>query len=66
LSMKTPRAARSSGVRRPASVSLAGAAYNLLWVTIGNVIGGAVFVAGGDLAASPSAERKVLAEAPAE
>ena len=39
----------------PASVSLAGAAYNLLWVTIGNVIGGAVFVAGGYLAASPSA-----------
>jgi nitrite transporter NirC len=50
----------------PASVSLAGAAYNLLWVTIGNVIGGAVFVAGGYLAASPSVERKVLAEAPAE
>jgi len=50
----------------PATVSLAGAAYNLLWVTIGNVIGGAVFVAGGYLAASPSAERKVLAEAPAE
>jgi nitrite transporter NirC len=50
----------------PASVSLAGAAYNLLWVTIGNVIGGAVFVAGGYLAASPSVEREVLAEAPAE
>jgi nitrite transporter len=50
----------------PPSVSLAGAAYNLLWVTIGNVIGGAVFVAGGYLAASPSAARNVLAEAPAE
>jgi nitrite transporter NirC len=50
----------------PASVSLAGAAYNLIWVTIGNVIGGAVFVAGGYLAASPAAERKALVEAPAE
>ena len=50
----------------PGVVSLAGAAYNLLWVTIGNVIGGAVFVAGGYLAASPAAERKVLAGAPAE
>lgn len=28
----------------PASVSLGGMAYNLLWVTIGNIIGGAVFV----------------------
>jgi formate/nitrite transporter FocA (FNT family) len=35
-------------------------------VTIGNVIGGAAFVAGGYLAASPSAERKVLAEVHAE
>ena len=50
----------------PASVSLVGMAYNLLWVTIGNVIGGAGFVAGAYLAASPTAERKVLAEAPAE
>ena len=50
----------------PASVSLAGMAYNLLWVTIGNVIGGAVFVAGGYLAASPTAKRNFLAEAPAE
>ncbi len=41
-------------------------AHNLLWVTIGNVIGGAVFVAGAYLAASPSAARKVLAEAPTE
>jgi len=50
----------------PASVSLAGAGYNLLWVTVGNVIGGAGFVAGAYLAATPSGERKVLAEAPAE
>lgn len=28
----------------PASVSLGGMAYNLLWVTFGNIIGGAVFV----------------------
>lgn len=28
----------------PASVSLGGMAYNLLWVTIGNIIGGAIFV----------------------
>jgi nitrite transporter NirC len=28
----------------PDSVSLGGMAYNLLWVTIGNIIGGAVFV----------------------
>ena len=50
----------------PAGVTLAGAAYNLLWVTIGNVIGGAVFVAGGYLAASPAIRREALAEAPAE
>jgi nitrite transporter len=50
----------------PVSVSLSGMAYNLIWVTIGNVIGGAVFVAGGYLAASPAAERKALVEAPAE
>jgi nitrite transporter len=50
----------------PAGVSLAGMAYNLIWVTIGNILGGAIFVAGGYLAASPSAERKVLAETPAE
>ncbi len=50
----------------PASVSLAGMAYNLFWVTIGNVIGGAVFVAGGYLAASPAAGRKALVEAAAE
>jgi nitrite transporter NirC len=41
-------------------------AYNLVWVTIGNVIGGAVFVAGGYLAASPAAQRALVAEAPAE
>jgi nitrite transporter len=30
----------------PESVSLAGAGWNLLWVTLGNIVGGAVFVAG--------------------
>ncbi|THD44414.1 MAG: nitrite transporter NirC [Bradyrhizobium sp.] len=50
----------------PASVTYGGMVYNLLWVTIGNVIGGAIFVAGGYLAASPSGERKLLTEAPAE
>jgi nitrite transporter NirC len=30
----------------PESVTVAGFAYNMLWVTLGNVIGGAVFVAG--------------------
>ncbi len=30
----------------PETVSLAGAAWNLLWVTLGNAVGGGVFVAG--------------------
>jgi len=30
----------------PETVSVAGAAWNLLWVTLGNIVGGAVFVAG--------------------
>jgi len=39
----------------PPSVSVGGAGYNLLWVTLGNVIGGAGFVALGYLGASPKA-----------
>jgi nitrite transporter NirC len=39
----------------PASVSLGGAAYNLLWVTLGNIVGGAGFVALAYLAASSKA-----------
>jgi nitrite transporter NirC len=39
----------------PPSVSLGGMGYNLLWVTLGNIIGGAGFVAFGYLAASPKA-----------
>ena len=31
----------------PEAVSLSGAGYNLLWVTIGNVVSGSLFVAGG-------------------
>jgi nitrite transporter NirC len=50
----------------PASVTLGGAFYNLLWVTIGNIIGGGVFVAMGYLAASPKNTAKALAPAPAE
>jgi nitrite transporter len=41
-------------------------AYNLLWVTIGNIIGGAGFVALGYLGASPKQAAKALAPAPAE
>jgi nitrite transporter NirC len=36
----------------PPSVSLAGMGYNLLWVTLGNIVGGAGFVGLGYLAAS--------------
>jgi nitrite transporter len=50
----------------PSSVSLAGMAYNLLWVTIGNIVGGAGFVGLGYLAASPKEAAKALAPAPAE
>src|SRR5207302_8394575 len=31
---------------QPATVSVGGFAWNLLWVTLGNIVGGAVFVAG--------------------
>jgi len=30
----------------PETVSLAGGAWNLLWVTLGNAVGGGIFVAG--------------------
>src|SRR5437016_14615567 len=30
----------------PATVSVGGFAWNMLWVTLGNIVGGAVFVAG--------------------
>ena len=50
----------------PPSVSLWGAFYNLLWVTIGNIIGGAGFVALGYLGASRTAQAKALSPAAAE
>jgi nitrite transporter len=50
----------------PPSVTVGGMVYNLLWVTLGNIVGGAGFVAMGYLAASPGARAKALAPAPAE
>jgi nitrite transporter NirC len=50
----------------PAGVSLLGACHNLLWVTIGNIIGGGVFVALGYLGASPRESGRTIAAAPAE
>lgn len=51
----------------PPNVSLGGMFYNLLWVTIGNVIGGAGFVALAYLGASPRpAAQPVAAGSPAE
>ncbi|GAA0225381.1 nitrite transporter NirC [Castellaniella daejeonensis] len=38
----------------PETVSLGGMAWNLAWVTLGNIVGGAVFVAGAYRAASPA------------
>lgn len=48
----------------PDTVSLAGAAHNLLWVTIGNIIAGALFVAGAYWKATPSAAREPAREGP--
>ncbi len=50
----------------PASVSVDGAFYNLVWVTIGNIVGGAGFVAMGYLAMSPRVRAKARASAAAE
>ena len=41
----------------PDTVSLAGMAHNLVWVTLGNIIGGSVFVAGGYWIVSRSPRR---------
>lgn len=38
------------------AVSVAGLAWNLSWVTLGNIVGGAVFVAGAYWAASPTTQ----------
>lgn len=40
--------------QHPETVSPAGLAWNLSWVTLGNIVGGAVFVAGAYWAASPA------------
>lgn len=45
----------------PDTVSLAGAAHNLLWVTLGNTIAGAVFVAAGYVQANGAAPKPVPA-----
>lgn len=51
--------ALSLGLFQPGSeVSWVGSAHNLLWVTLGNVIGGAVFVVGGYLAAAKTDPRE--------
>jgi nitrite transporter len=50
----------------PANVTLSGMAFNLTWVTLGNIIGGAGFVALAYLGASPTPARKALATAAAE
>ncbi|HLW91772.1 MAG TPA: formate/nitrite transporter family protein [Roseiarcus sp.] len=50
----------------PPTVSVLGALYNLLWVTIGNIIGGAGFVALGYLGANKTAPAKALAPVAAE
>jgi nitrite transporter NirC len=45
----------------PETVSVAGAAWNLAWVTLGNVIGGAVFVAGAYWVGSNGFVRRAVA-----
>jgi len=47
----------------PANVTLAGMAYNLFWVTIGNIIGGAVFVGAGYWLANTEDAKAVRVEA---
>jgi nitrite transporter NirC len=46
----------------PETVSLAGMSHNLLWVTIGNIIGGALFMGGGYWLASGSFSECVASE----
>lgn len=49
----------------PDSVSLIGMGWNLLWVTLGNIVGGAVFVAGAyRLASGPSSAALAAATSP--
>lgn len=48
--------------QHPDTVSVAGMAWNLGWVTLGNIVGGAVFVAGAYWAANPRAGSIVQSE----
>ena len=50
----------------PATVTWAGAVYNLFWVTLGNTIAGAVLVAGAYWTASKPASLPAAVSAPAE
>ncbi|HLU00194.1 MAG TPA: formate/nitrite transporter family protein [Burkholderiaceae bacterium] len=50
----------------PETVSMAGLAWNLSWVTLGNLVGGAVFVAGSYWAASAMKKTDAKSDAPAE
>jgi len=47
----------------PATVTLAGMGHNLLWVSLGNIVGGAVFVAGAYLGCGIDAPEKSSARA---
>jgi len=49
----------------PESVSLAGFAWNLAWVTAGNAVGGAIFVAGAYYISTYGPPRPAAAAAPA-
>ena len=48
----------------PESVSIAGFAWNLAWVTLGNAVGGAVFVAGAYYLSTYGLPRPAAAVAP--
>ena len=51
----------------PATITMGGMAYNLFWVTLGNIVGGAVFVGLGYWVVSrPMPAKPVISVAPAE
>ncbi|MDX3896242.1 formate/nitrite transporter family protein [Pusillimonas sp.] len=50
--------------QHPETVSVAGLIWNLGWVTLGNIVGGAVFVAGAYWSASADARTVIQAEPP--
>ncbi|WP_397474948.1 formate/nitrite transporter family protein [Pusillimonas sp.] len=52
--------------QHPETVSLAGLAWNLGWVTLGNIVGGAVFVAGAYWAASPALKTRKQSDSSTE